>query len=291
MKVVYYPGCTVKSTAIRYEKATIGVLKSFDIDTIEVENWTCCGVVYNLAVDSVAYTVAPLRNLIRAQETARRNETEKIILTLCSMCNHTLRQAERRYKSDIDGASKLRKYMDDEPEYKGGMRIMHLLEVLNEFIGIDGLKRHVKEHLKGMKVATFYGCLLLRPRGIGVDDPEDPTIMEDILISIGADPVDYPYRNECCGSYSVVRTPGVVWDRVLEITKAALRAGARAFVTTCPLCAFNLEEGQKYRSRELRGKFLPVFYISELIAYALGRREYIEDCVLAQIRRLLGEDV
>ena len=261
MRIVYYPGCTMKSMAIRYEKATKSILEAFNIELVEVENWTCCGAVYNLPTDSVVYTVAPLRNLIRAQETAKKEAAEPLILTLCSMCNHTLRQADLRYKTDPDGADRLRKYMDDEPEYEENVRVVHLLELLREFVGCDKIREKVKRDLKGLKVATFYGCLLLRPKEVAIDDPEDPTVMEDILLCIGAEPVDYPNRNECCGSYNVVRTPDAVWDRVKEIVESAIKFGAKAFVTTCPLCAFDLEEGQKNRSRELRGKFLPIFYV------------------------------
>jgi len=288
MRIIYYPGCTVKSTAIRYEKSARGVLEELGIELIEIKDWTCCGAVYNLPTDTVAYTVAPLRNLIRAQETAKREGAEHYILTLCSMCNHTLRQADLRYRTDIDGAERLRRYMDDEPEYEKSMRVIHLLELIREFVGYDKIREKVKRSLRGLKVATFYGCLLLRPREVAIDDPEDPTIMEDILLNIGAEPVDYPNRNECCGSYNVVRNPDAVWDRVKEIAESAIGFGAKAFVTTCPLCAFNLEEGQKSRSRELRGKFLPVFYVSELLAYALGMNEYIEKEVLDWIEKLIG---
>ena len=287
VRIIYYPGCTVKSTAMGYEKATKAVLEEFDIELIEVANWTCCGVVYNLAIDSVVFTVAPLRNLIRAQETAKIREAENILLTICSMCNHTLRQADRRYRIDPDGADRLRRYLDDEAEYEGKLRVMHLLELLRDVVGYENIRRKVKKPLKNVKAAAFYGCLLLRPREVAVDDPEDPTIMEDIMLSIGIEPVDYPDRNECCGSYGIVRDPESMWERVREIAESAIRMGADMFVTTCPLCKFNLEEGQMKKSRELKGKILPVFYISELLAFSLGRMDSLDREVLEKIENLL----
>ncbi len=288
MRLVYYPGCTVKATAIGYEKATKAILEEFGIELIEIDNWTCCGVVYNLPTDSVAFTVAPLRNLIRAQEVAKKYNAESIILTVCSMCNHTLKQADRRYKTDLDGAERLRKYLDDEPEYEGRIKVVHLLELLRDYIGYENIRRKVKKPLKGLKAAAFYGCLLLRPREVAIDDPEDPTVIEDILLNIGIEPVDYPDRNECCGSYGVVRDPEVMWDRIKEIAESAIKMGADMFVTTCPLCKFNLEEGQMKKSRELKGRVLPVFYVSELLAFSFGRLDSLNKEVLEKIEKLMG---
>lgn len=288
MRFIYYPGCTVKTTALEYEKTTKAILEEFGIELVEMDNWTCCGVVYNLPTDTVAFTVAPLRNLIRAQEVAKRKKAENIILTICSMCNHTLKQADKRYKTDPDGAYRLRNYLDDEAEYEGKMKIIHLLELLRDFIGYENIRKKVKKPLKGLKVAAFYGCLLLRPKEVAIDDPEDPTVVEDILLCIGAEPIDYPERNECCGSYGIVRSSEAIWDRIREIAKSAIKRGANAFVTSCPLCKFNLEEGQMRKSRELGGKVLPVFYISELLAYAFGCFSCIDKNVLENIENLLG---
>ncbi len=289
MRILYYPGCTVKATAIRDEKASLAVLEALGFKIVEVEDWVCCGAVYNLPRDTVIQAVAPIRTLIRAESTMRKHKTSEILLTLCSMCNHVLKMADNMYRSDPDVAYKLDVYLSDEPNYEGKLKIMHFLEILRDLVGYDKIKEKVRRSLGGLKVASFYGCLLLRPREVAIDDSEDPIVIEEIMIQLGADPVDYPYRNECCGSYNVVRTPEYVWDRTKDIVESANDYGAEIIVTTCPLCAYNLEEGQKRRKKELKGREIPILYVSELVAYAFGLDDALEPEVKVLIDRMVRD--
>lgn len=288
MRILYYPGCTVKATAIRDEKASLAVLEALGFEVIEVEDWICCGAVFNLPRDTVIQAVAPIRTLIRAESTKSKHSTTNILLTLCSMCNHVLKMADNLYKNDPDAAYKLDSYLTDEPKYRGELRIMHFLEILRDLVGYEKIREKVKRELRGLKVASFYGCFLLRPREVAIDDPEDPIVIEEIMIRLGADPVDYPYRNECCGSFNVVRTPQHVWDRVKDIVESAYDYGAELIVTTCPLCAYNLEEGQKKRKAELKGCELPILYVSELLAYAFGMDDVLEPEVRSILDKMVG---
>lgn len=290
MKILYYPGCTVKATALRDEKASLSVLRVLGIEPIEVENWICCGAVYNLPRDVVIQAVAPIRTLIRSELTMKKNNAANILLTLCSMCNHVLKMADNLYKNDVDAAYKLNAFLSDEQaNYEGRLRIMHFLEILRDIVGYDKVKEKLQRSLKGLKVASFYGCFILRPREVAIDDPEDPVVIEEILLRLGANPVDYPYRNECCGSYNVVIAPEHVWDRAKDIAESACDYGAELIVTTCPLCAYNLEEGQKKRKKELRGRELPVLYVSELVAYAFGLDDVLESEVKNLIDKIVGK--
>ncbi len=289
MRILYYPGCTVKATAIRDEKASLAVLEALGFKIVEVEDWVCCGAVYNLPRDTVIQAVAPIRTLIRAESTMRKHKTSEILLTLCSMCNHVLKMADNMYRSNPDVAYKLDVYLSDEPNYEGKLKIMHFLEILRDLVGYDKIKEKVRRSLGGLKVASFYGCLLLRPREVAIDDSEDPIVIEEIMIQLGADPVDYPYRNECCGSYNVVRTPEYVWDRTKDIVESANDYGAEIIVTTCPLCAYNLEEGQKRRKKELKGREIPILYVSELVAYAFGLDDALEPEVKVLIDRMVRD--
>lgn len=291
MRILYYPGCTVKATALRDEKASLQVLRVLGIEPIEVENWICCGATYNLPKDTVIQAVASIRTLIRSELTMKKSNTENILLTLCSMCNHVLKMADNLYKNDPDAAQKLNAFLSDEPSnYEGKLRIMHFLEILRDILGYDKIRDKVKRNLKGLNVASFYGCLILRPREVAIDDPEDPVIIEELLLRLNANPVDYPYRNECCGSFNVVSAPEYVWDRAKEIVKSASDYGAKLIVTTCPLCAYNLEEGQKRRRKELRGLELPILYVSELIAYAFGLDDALEPKIKNLLDRMVGKE-
>ncbi len=288
MRLLYYPGCTVKTTARAYERAAIGVLKEFGIEVVELENWVCCGVYPGLSKDSYHHLVAPIRNLIYAQEEKGKLRIDNnYLLTVCSMCFNTLKSANERYRESEEARRRVFYFMDTEPYYEAEIRVIHFMEAIRDIVGLPNLRKRVIFPLSGLKVAPFYGCYLLRPQNIGIDDPENPRIMEDIIKSIGAEAVDYPYRNQCCGGYLVTKDPDAVWDRIYRIAMAAINRGANIFVTTCPLCAFNLEEGQK-RRREKLGNVLPVFYEPELIAYAIGRRDYLEDERLRVLRNILG---
>jgi heterodisulfide reductase subunit B len=122
-----------------------------------------------------------------------------------------------------------------------------------------------------MKIASYYGCLLVRPREIGFDDAESPTVLENLLSALGADPVDFPYKVECCGAYQTVDKTTMVAERTNQILNSARENGAEAVVVSCPLCAFNLDHRQKDAAREYPGfKHIPVLYFTQVLAIALG---------------------
>lgn len=285
--MMYYPGCTVKTTAQSYEKVAIGVLKLFGINVIEMNRWVCCGVYPGLARDVVYHLVAPIRNLIYAQEEIKeRGLQNNYLLTLCSMCFNTLRSANSKYINDEELRSKLDYFFQNESYYEGKIKVVHFLEVLRDIVGFKELSKKIEKKLRGIGIAAFYGCYLLRPRGIGIDDPDSPRVMEDLIALLGGKPVIYPYRNRCCGGYLVVKEPEMVWNRIKTIVKSAIYHGAKILVTTCPLCAYNLEEGQKRFKDEIK-TILPVFFEPELIAYALNERDLLEPEKLEILDKML----
>lgn len=285
MKILYYPGCTVKATAIEYEKSALGVLKEFGIEVIELERWICCGVYHGLTVDTAYQTVAPIRNLIWAQINAEKLAIDNnYLLTLCSMCYNTLKLAHLRYLSDENMVERIKAYLNDEPEYKGNIKVIHFIQVLNEVIGYNKIKEKLVKKLNGLKIAPFYGCMLLRPREVAIDNPENPQVMQNLLRILGAEPIDYPYLNQCCLGYLVTKRPDLVWRRTADIVNSAVDKGAKIFVTTCPLCAYNLIEGQKNVFGEVK---LPIFYESELVAYTLGKYEYLKNNRLNLLKSIL----
>jgi len=288
MKLMYYPGCSLKTIGSRYEKAARTLLKRFNYYLEELERWNCCGVVYNLATDTFVYLVGPTRNLIRAQEFSRKVDSDELVV-LCSMCFNVLKMTEKRLKDDPESYERITKFMDDEEPYEFGVKISHILEIIRDKITFEKIKAEKKRDLSKLNAAAFYGCIILRPPISAIDDREDPQMIENIIIAAGARPVDYPFRNECCGSYIIVKEPEVALKKSLEIVLSAKRNGARIIVTTCPLCAYNLEEAQKYGIKELGGEEIPVFYVPELLCYALGFDEGLEPQILEKFEKILGE--
>lgn len=260
MEIPYYPGCTLKTTAKNFEDTTIAVSKALSIDLIELPRWNCCGTVYSLAEDDLMHQLAPIRNLIRVQEMGYDRVT-----TLCSMCYNTLEQANQLVKNDPEKLEKMNAFMDLEEDYKGGVTVIHYLTLLKEEIGFDALPVRVPLHR--LCVVPYYGCLLLRPESVSIDNPEKPTILAELLQALGADVIDHPYSLECCGSYHTVNYKDIVCEKVYSIIDAAHKRGADAVVLSCPLCEFNLDVRQRDVEKQLAP--MPVLYFSQLLAVSL----------------------
>jgi heterodisulfide reductase subunit B len=145
------------------------------------------------------------------------------------------------------------------------------LEFLKDEIGFENLAQKVVKPLKKLKIASYYGCLLVRPKEIGFDDMENPTILEDLMSKLGADSVDFPYKTECCGAYQTVDKPEIIAERTNQILSSARNRGAEIVVVSCPLCAFNLDQRQKQTVEKFpEFKHIPVLYFTQPLAIALG---------------------
>jgi len=266
MKLLYYPGCTLKTSAKNLEKTAFEIANYFDYELVEMKDWTCCGVVASLTEDDLMHHLAPLRNLIHAED-----EGEERIVTLCDMCCNTLKQTNLRVKEKPDDLETLNLFMDRENDYKGSVEVLHFLEFLRDEIGFDVIKKHVKKPLKGLKIMPYYGCMLLRPREVAIDDAEEPVIFNELLTALGATVVDNPYKIECCGSYNTVEEKEIVSKRAHRISSYAVERAADAMVLSCPLCRYNLDVRGKEAEKMFRGyNQIPVFYYTQLIALALG---------------------
>ncbi len=266
MGLAYYPGCTLKTKARNLEDPAIASMEALGLKLEEIPRWNCCGAVYSLADDDLIHQVAPVRNLIRVKEQGK-NE----VVTLCSFCLNTLKRANLLMKENAEKGNTLNSFMDEEIDYSGEVEVVHLLEVLRDEIGWEALAQKVKLPLRELKIASYYGCTLLRPREIAIDSVENPTILREFLKALGASPVDFPESTRCCGSYQIISNPDDISEYARDILNSALRHGAEALVLTCPLCDYNLGQGQKELMRkhsEFKG--MPLFYFTQLLALALG---------------------
>ena len=266
MDLSYYPGCTLKTKARGLEDSAMAAMAALGVNLVEIPRWNCCGTVYSLADDDLAHHLAPVRNLIRVQEQGADK-----VSTLCSFCYNTLKRANLLVQRDEVKRRTLNDFMEEEADYSGEVAVVHLLEVLRDDIGWANISARVKVPLRGLRVAPYYGCTLLRPREIAIDRVERPAILHQLMEAIGAEAVDFPFSTECCGSFQIVGNPDFVTQRAWDILSSALRRGAEALVLTCPLCYFNLSQ----RQAELMQKYsdftgMPIFYFSQLLALALA---------------------
>ena len=266
MRLAYYPGCTLKTKARNLEEPAIASLEVLGLELEEIARWNCCGAVYSLADDDLMHQVAPVRNLIRVKQQGK-NE----LVTLCSFCLNTLKRANLLMRDDDAKRNTLNMFLDEGIDYSGEVKVLHLLEVLRDEIGWEALAHKVRLPLRDLKLAPYYGCTLLRPREVAIDDVDNPTIVREFLRTLGASPVDFPEFTRCCGSYQVVSNRGSISGYARDILSSASSHGAEALVLTCPLCDYNLGQGQAELVKNQDGsKAMPLFYFTQLLALALG---------------------
>ena len=269
VELSYMPGCTLKTKAKNFETTTLKLLELLDVHARELTDWYCCGTTYSLASDNVINHLGPIRTLVKAKEAGRED-----LLVLCSMCYNTLRRAQELVQHDEEKRSKINEFMyEEETDFTGDeVRILHLLTLLKETVGFDRLKEKLVRDPGGLKVAGYYGCMLLRPREIAIDPvAEHPSILEDLFAACGVDSVYFPFKTECCGSYQTVNEKQVVLSRTKAITESAVKNGADLIVTSCPLCHYNLDAYQPRVAEATPGfRTIPVMYISQVLALLAG---------------------
>ena len=271
-KLPYYPGCTLKTRASNLESSAMACAGVLGLELVELPEWNCCGTVFSLTSDDLIHHVGPVRNLIHVQEMNRSGlvDGEMSVMTLCSMCFNTLKRANLRMRENPDDLETINNFMDRDPDYEGKVDVVHFLEVLRD-MGPEAISEKVKRPLTGLRVASYYGCTLLRPKEVGIDDPEEPTVQNDILTALGADVIYNHFMKLCCGSYQAMHDMQAVAGLVRDILTHARADGARAIATSCPLCAHNLDSGQKeVKALDPDFEEMPVFYFTELMALAFG---------------------
>lgn len=258
----YYPGCTLRTKAKDLDTYARSSAEALGIALEEPEQWQCCGGAYTTARDEIATKLSAVRTLNAAKE------LDRPLVTVCSACHNVIKQTNYDISHDEEMALKINNYLKLDEPYNGETTVYHYLEMLRDVVGFNSLAQKVVNPFKGKKIAAYYGCLLLRPsKALSMDDPENPTIMEDFIKAIGGTPVIYAQRNECCGGYVTMEDKAQASKRSSAVMDSAESQGADMLITACPLCLYNLKKNS--------GSELPVYYFTELLAEALGLKE---DC-------------
>ena len=260
MTYSYFPGCTLKTKGKDLDRWGRVAATALGITLEELPQWQCCGAVYPMAKDEIGTRLSAVRALTATKEQGRE------LVTLCSACHHVIKRVNLDVQRDAEIAEKVNRYLQLDTPYYGETNVLHYLEVLRDRIGFDALREKVVNPLIGMKIGAYYGCLLLRPgKEMGFDDPENPTIIEDFIRAVGAEPVIYARRNECCGGYCTLENRAFAKKNVDAIMENARAQGAQMLITACPLCLYNLKENAT--------NGLDVRYFTEILAQALGVKE------------------
>ena len=257
----YYPGCTLKTKAKDLDVYARKSAEALGVTLEEIPDWQCCGGVYPMGKDEIATRLSSVRALADAK--AKGQE----LVTVCSACHHVIKRVNNDMKNDEDIRTKANNYLQLDEEYAGETNVIHYLELLRDKIGFDEIAKKVKKPLEGKKIAAYYGCMLLRPsKTMELDDPENPTVIEDLIRALGAEPVTYSMRNECCGGYVTMEDKVLASKKSNAVLKDAEENGADMVITACPLCMYNLNRNGTEHD-------IPVYYFTELLAEALGVKE------------------
>ena len=261
MNFSYYPGCTLKTKAKDLNRYAYKCADALGFELAELPEWQCCGGTYPMATDETATKLSSVRALASARNLGND------LVTLCSACHNVLKQVNHDMQQNENIIMKANNYLKLEKPYHGETKVIHYLEVLRDHVGFDKVAEKVVNPLKGKRIAAYYGCLLLRPGKIlQMDNPENPEIMENLIRAMGAEPVLYPYRNECCGGYLTMEDRGLAQKKSNTVMGSAKEFGADMMITACPLCLYNLKKNATEYD-------VPVVYFTELLAEALGVKE------------------
>ena len=254
----YYPGCTLHSSAKEYDVSARLVCEKLGIGLQELEGWTCCGA-------SSAHTTSELLSIaLPARELQAAEEMGLPLTVACAMCFSRLKHTahELADKAKLDLVSELL-----GKEFHNATEVVHLLQVLHDVRDAMPLSRP----LKGLKVACYYGCLLVRPRDIvNFDDEENPQIMDRLIETLGAEGIAWDFKTACCGASLPLTRRDIVLKLSHRLLSQAKQLGADCVAVACPMCHSNLDAYQKEIEAEYKDKLdLPVLYFTQLVGLAL----------------------
>jgi heterodisulfide reductase subunit B len=260
-KIAYFPGCAGESHAEEYNHSARAAAGALGLELVEPPNWTCCGSCHVEGVDPELAHVLPLRTVSNVERMGLDTLTSP-----CSECFVRLKSSEQRASRDPQLADKVG--TKTGYTYQGGVQVKHLLSTILERAGLAKIEARVEKPLEGLKVACYYGCLMTRPTQVTqAEHAEYPMAMDALLRALGAEPVDWACKTECCGNSLTLTEPSMGQDMTRKILEEASGAGAEAIVAMCPLCHTNLDlrQGALGLSQER-----PVFYATQLMALAFG---------------------
>lgn len=263
MRIGYFPGCSLKSTAREYDESVRLAAQNLGIELAEIDDWNCCGASPADAVSEELMLGLSAKNLARANR-----QGLSLVLSPCPDCHSHLLQAQQALAGGGPHAQRLSELTGDPAPQPVTLR--HLVDFLYRDVGIAQLKQAVVRPLAGIKVAPYYGCLM-RLRGIDIEDRENPSMLDEIIAALGATAVDWSHKSECCGAGLAITNTPTALRLAGDILAAARSAGAQALVAVCPLCQINLDMRQLDLARAGRQFNLPVVYLSQLLLAAQGK--------------------
>lgn len=265
MKYAYFPGCSLKGLGRAYEESLLPVMRRLGVELVELDDWNCCGATAYMSVDERQATVLAARNLALAEKTGSVN-----LLTPCSACYLVLNKAMHNMAEFPEIRYSVEHALNSAHlSFSGKTAVRHPLDILIHDVGLDVIKEKVVRPLKGLKVAPYYGCQVVRPYAT-FDDAWNPTTMDRLLATLGAEVIHYPLKTKCCGGSLTGTVPEAGLRLTYILLKEAVRRGADVVATICPLCQFNLDAYHDQIVRRWGPARIATVYFTQLMGLAFG---------------------
>jgi len=272
MKYSYYPGCSLERNAGAYHESAMAVAEPLDIEFVEVNDWNCCGATEYMALDLLPAFSLIGRNLALAAN--QNSNGNNHLVAPCSACFLNLSKTDRYMRDTPELAEQVNAALaaGDLHYEPGSIRVRHLLDIIVNDVGFEAVAEKVNKPLYDLRLAPYYGCLVVRPvRKTPFDDPEYPTALDKLLKTLGATVVDYPLKAQCCGGHMTQIKEGTALEIIRRLLKNAADYDADAIVTLCPMCQLNLDAYQENVNRHFGTNYkIPILYFTQLMGLAFG---------------------
>lgn len=278
MKYAYYPGCSAESTARDQYMSVDEVARALNIELSELKGWTCCGSTPAHHSDKVLSIALPAANLLIAKKTGLD------MVVFCAACYNRMKVANHEIQTNPEIRKKIAATLGED--YDGSVKVRHFVEVLVKDIGIKKLQNAFTHSLDGLKVASYYGCLLVRPHEVTqFDDPENPTLMDSLVSLMGGESIDWPNKVECCGGGFALSRTDIVVELSNSVLGMAKAFGSQCIAVACPMCQINLDLRQSdIHKTKGTNHNLPIVYITQLVGLCLGissKKLGMDKCVIS----------
>ncbi len=265
MRYAYYPGCSLDATGRQYGESVRAVAAAAGMELVEIEDWNCCGATAYMSVNEVLSFSLTARNLANAAKTGDP------VVTPCNACFTNLKKTEAYLAEFPEVKAKVDKALAEAGlRYDGGVKTKHLLQAVVEDVGLGKVKALARLPLKGLRVAPYYGCQIVRPYAFD-EDATDPTSMDRLIEALGGTPTYFPMKTMCCGGSLMGTREDVALRLCRNLLLCAKEGRADCIAVACPLCQLNLDAYQARINRTYGTDFnLPVLYFTQLMGLAFG---------------------
>lgn len=271
MKYGYFPGCSLERNAHSYHQSAMAVTKPMGVEFNEIDDWNCCGATEYIALNRLAAYALVARNLALATKDAENGHQ---LVAPCSLCFLNLGKAEDYLNKSPEFAAEVNLALQAGGLHytPGHLRVRHLLDIIVNDVGHNAIAEKVTNPLIGLRVAPYYGCLIVRPSFQGVfDDHEYPTSLDRLMKTLGAEVVDFPLKTNCCGGHMTQISEPVAFDMIHRIIKNAADYRADLIVTVCPMCQLNLDAYQDAMNKFYKSNYhIPILYFTQVMGLAYG---------------------